>query len=370
MTVQIYDRWQFAVGEIGEHWSSLVADRGFNPSLHPAWLEATLTAWGLLDSTRVAIVRATPDTIAIIPFLLRHRTICGVPLRCLELASNVFCYHGEVVCSGDLVSMLAAFLSDRRLPRWDAFRGENLLANGPTAQAIRALDSRLTMGLSQRAGERSPYAQLSGDWNSYLATRAKKVRSNVTRSQRLMRDAGETGIAWYEANSDTTRLLAEMLEIEGHSWKAKAGVEIAAGTPQHAYYQRLLPWLAANGNLMANVLYIRDRPAAYALCASWRGWMGQLKTSFVNELRDAGSRVVHSSLERSFAHGVREYDFLGDIAPHKTRWADSVRDHEELWTFGRHLRGRVLAQFKTLSDFRHRMQKHNNRAAPEAAATG
>ena len=371
MTVQIYDRWHAAVQEVGELWSSLVGAKGYNPSLHPAWLEATLASWKLIDSTRVAIVRAEPESIAIIPFLVRRRTVCGLPLRCLELASNVFCYHGEIVCDGDLQKTLALFLRDSRLPRWDAFRAENLITNGPTAGAIRTLDDhRLTTGLSMRAGERSPYATIGSDWNAYLGTRAKKVRSNVTRSRRLMREAGETGMEWYEAGSDTQRLLTEMLEIEAHSWKAKAGVDIVPGSSQHAYYERLLPWLAANNNLMANVLYVQNRPVAYTLCADWQGWIGQLKTSFVEELRDAGSRVVHSSIERAFARGAREYDFLGDTAPHKTRWADFARDHEELWTFGRHLRGRIFARIKTLSDLRNRVKEHNGHQPSEAAAAG
>src|SRR4030095_15215984 len=111
-------------------------------------------------------------------------------------------------------------------------------------------------------------------------------------------------------------LLETMLIVEAQSWKAAAGVAIVAGTPQCHYYERLLPWLTTHG-ILANVLYVKDKPVAYVLCAVSRGWVGQLKTSFVTGLKDAGSRVVDSSIERAFELGCKEYDFLGDTAPHK-----------------------------------------------------
>ncbi len=365
MSVEIHDGWERVPAGLKEQWSSLVETGGYNPSLHPSWQGALLTAWGLAESTRVAVIREQGDPVAFIPFHIKRRTLTGLPLRVLEMASNVFSYHAEIVCKGDPAGALSELLDDKRLPSWDAFRADNLVADGPTARAIRSLKGFARV--SSRTGERSPYAIIDRDWTAYLATRAKKVRANVLRSQRLMKEAGETGMEWYGAGADTRPLLDAMLQIEARSWKADAGAAIVAGAPQGSYYEHLLPWLASKGALMANVLYIKDQPCAYTLCATWNGWIGQLKTSFVEELRDAGSRVVHTSLERAFQSGGREYDFLGDTAPHKTRWADSIRPHEDLWGFARHLRGRLLAGVKAVADYRHqRRQMHS--AATAAAA--
>lgn len=366
MTVEIHDRWESLPGDLLRSWSSLVASGGYNPSLHPGWLDATVRSWGLAPMTRVAVVR-DGEAWAIIPFLVRPGRVMGLPMRCLELPTNVVSYHAEIVSTGDLSGLLGRFLADRRLPPWDAFRVVNLPVGGNTARAIRSLNKPSACGLSVRAAEQSPYAPIDRDWTAYLATRAKKVRSNVSRSQRMMRDAGESGMSWYTAGSDTRQLLAEMLEIESQSWKANAGAAILADTPQCRYYEHLLPWLAAHEALLANVLLVQNRPCAYTLCASWNGWIGQLKTSFVQELRDAGSRVIHSSLERAFqTSGAREYDFLGDNAPHKRRWADLLRAHEDLWVFACHLRGRTLALLKSIADRRYERQLLQRAAAASA----
>ncbi|HKE97077.1 MAG TPA: GNAT family N-acetyltransferase [Povalibacter sp.] len=350
MSVEFLD-WSTAQRDAHDLWSELLVAGNFNPSLHPTWMDATVRAWSLEKSAQIAIVRPDNGTAAVVPFMVRRKTVLGLPLTCLELCSNVFAYHAEIVARGDLDSALAHLLDSTGLPRWDALRICNVVGDGPTAQAMRRLAAGRG-GLSMRAGEKSPYVTIDRDWTQYLATRPKKVRANITRSVRVMEAAGESGMRWFEADADYDKLLADMVDIEARSWKLRAGVAIVRDTPQFDYYTRLLPWLGANG-MLANVLYVKDRPAAYVLAMAWRGWVGQLKTSFSEELRDAGSRVIHVSLERAFRDRNREYDFLGDIAPHKMRWTENVRAHEDLWAFAPHLRGRALAMIKSAADRLH-----------------
>lgn len=357
MTVSVYD-WRTALRELSGPWGELVARRPYNPSLHPRWLDATLSAWGLDTSARVAVVR-NGTAFAVMPFLVRTRHILGLPVRCLELCSNVFSYHAEIPCDGPLDDLLQKFLSAAQLPPWDVFRVANVVADSQTAMAMRNFPRKAA--LSVRSGEVSPFLKIDRGWNDYLKTRTKKVRANIARSQRLMQQAGETGMTWYERGCDTRPLLQQMLEIEAHSWKLNAGVAIVAATPQCAYYERLLPWLAENG-MLANVLHVNDRPVAYTLCAVWQGWAGQLKTSFASDLRDAGSRVIDSSIERAFTTGCTEYDFLGAAAPHKMRWTDRVRAHEELWLFASHLRSRALGAIKTIVDRAHKWREARHTA--------
>jgi len=360
--VAIYN-WTSALDAHRQQWSEWVASRPYNPSLHPEWLDATLRAWGLDKSAAVAVIESGDRVRAIVPFLVRDRTIQGLPCRALELCSNVFSYHAEVLCDGDLGECLEHFLASKDLPRWDVFRAVNVATDGLTARAIKALPSRVAAAFSVRSGETSPYVSVDRDWNSYLSTRTKKVRANISRARRLMKDAGETGVVWYENGCDPKPLLAAILEIEAQSWKADAGVAILTGTPQGAYYERLLPWLAVNG-IRANVLYVKERPVAYVLCAVWKGWVGQLKTSFAAELPDAGFYMIQMSLQRSIEGGCKEYDFLGDVAPHKMRWADHTRAHEDLWVFSPHLRGRALGAVKRVADSVNRWRERRRKAVP------
>ena len=93
-----------------------------------------------------------------------------------------------------------------------------------------------------------------------------------------------------------------------------------------------------------------------------------MKTSFAQDIRDAGFRVIHASLERVFRDQAREYDFLGAAAAHKLRWTDRVRAHEDKWLFARHWRGHALLRLKRLVDGWKRARRPETAAVVEDAS--
>lgn len=345
MPIQVF-QWDKAIRELRTEWAALVSSSGANPSLHPDWMNITVAAHGMAGQSYVIVVKTPGGDSAFVPVVMRRVSVAGVPMRCLDLCSNVMSYHAGLVATGAHEQVLAELLTSKSLPSWDVFRFGNLVTTSATAIAMASFHSsrRFVYG-----GERSPYIDMSQTWHEYLAELPKKVRANIKGCIRSTQQAGETGMAWFEEAADTDRLLSDILAIESRSWKAADNKAIKEGAVEGAYYARLLPWLAQHG-LMANVLYINHLPAAYVLCAKWQGWVGQLKTSYAQDVRDAGFRVIHASIEHAYGQQQREYDFLGDAAPHKLRWTDRIREHEDRWIFAGHWRGRALASLKQRVD--------------------
>jgi CelD/BcsL family acetyltransferase involved in cellulose biosynthesis len=363
MTLKIY-AWQDAVTELRSLWIDMVVARNLNPSLHPDWLDTTLHSHGLHQRAQVLLVETTRGEQAIVPVIPRRVAIGGVPFRCLDLCSNVLSYHAGLIATGGHADVLNELAMSPKLPAWDVLRLGNLVATEATAESVNGLD-QLTARVRTYDGERSPYIAMTSDFPQFLGSLPKKMRANITRCIRVTQQAGETGMRWYEHDADTDQLLSDVLEIESKSWKAANHMAIKGDTAEGRYYQRLLPWLRGHG-LMANVLYVKERPAAYVLCARWQGWVGQLKTSFDNDIRDAGFRVIHASIERAYSNRETEYDFLGDEAPHKTRWANQIRAHEHKWLFARHYRGRMLFHLKRTIDA---WRRHHARSSSPSLPT-
>ena len=69
---------------------------------------------------------------------------------------------------------------------------------------------------------------------------------------------------------------------------------------EQRYYEQLLPLMATNGLLMANVLYIDNKPVAYGLCYNFKQCWGQLKTSFDDHFKafSPGTHLVDLSVEQ------------------------------------------------------------------------
>jgi CelD/BcsL family acetyltransferase involved in cellulose biosynthesis len=348
MSVTVHG-WNEGVSLLRPEWEALVLSQGLNPSLHPDWLDITVGSHDLAARAMVISVTRPSGKRAIVPLLARQISVAGVPLRCLDLCSNVVSYHAGLVADGDHEDVIGEIMQSRQLAGFDVLRLGNLVSAAPTAVAAESIGLSWKNLLSYPE-ERSPYIAMETDWAGFLASLPKKMRANITRCIRQTQQAGETGMLWYEQGCDATRLLADILEVEARSWKASDNKAIRADAAEGTYYDRLLPWLSKTG-LLANVLYVKDKPAAYVLCARWHGWVGQLKTSFAADVRDAGFRVIHASIERAWQSGQeREYDFLGDVAPHKTRWTDRIRPHESKWLFARHWRGRAMLRFKRAVD--------------------
>lgn len=348
MSIVIY-KWRQAVKEWGEIWADLVDSGGFNPSLHPDWMGSYLSSHDLIDSTYVIKIESTGVNVAIVPVILRNTRILGMPLRCLDLVSNLLSYHAELLVSGDATQVIASVLDSEISENTDVFRLGNLVSSGLTVKAINELPVDLVAGVTSYRGESSPYFSLEQDWSKYISELPKKMRANIKGSIRSTQGAGENEMIWYREKCDVDRLLSDIFEVEKKSWKASDNKAIRSDSKEGMYYRNLLPWLSGRG-LLANILYINGKPASYVLCANWNGWIGQLKTSFSEEVRDAGFRVIHASIENSFSEGNREYDFLGDVAPHKMRWANKIRTHNDVWIFNKHIKGRMLLSVKRLTD--------------------
>jgi hypothetical protein len=326
--------WQEALRNIGADWSALVRSSGANPSLDPRWMDAVLRSHARTGEAFVAAAHEGDALVGALPFLETRVRLRGLSLNAVDLASNLVSYHPEIVGTRP-TELLEATLAHAHAGRWDLLRIDNAPDDAATVQALRAVAARLRAKTLTRPGESSPYIAIDSGWDEFLATRSKKFRANVTRAVRRMKEQGETAMQWFGPGDDAAALLRCMLEIEERSWKADAGSAITDRRVEIEYYRCVLPVLSEMGALFANVLFIKDVPAAYVLCCNYDGWVGQLKTSFDKSIQDAGARVIDESVRSAFASGARTYDFLGEASAHKLKWTDRVRTHHGYWLLSR-----------------------------------
>jgi hypothetical protein len=359
MAIKIYP-WLAGSSELRERWADCVKSGGYNPSLHPGWMDITLEAPSLQRQASIVHVSAPDAGELFVPLVTRTISIGGMPLRCLDLVGNVVSYHAELIAKGNLEPLLRELLTSRQLPAYDVLRLGNLPIDGSSLPIVNRLLNDGNWRSLSYPGQQSPYVAIDTDWTGYLPKLSKKMRANITRCIRTTQQAGDSSMVWYTDASAIDRLMADILAVEARSWKAADNKAIKEDSIEQRYYRHLLPWLAEHG-LLANVLYVNQAPCAYVLCSTWNGWVGQLKTSFDQSVRDAGFRVIQASIERAYSDGAKEYDFLGDAAPHKLRWTDKIREHEDKWIFAPHLRASLLFHLKR------RIDAWRARRAPKAA---
>jgi len=335
-------------------WQALAQSGGFNPTLSPRWL-STIVAALCPDGSQIdLLVRREPSGIvsAVLPYLWSYKRMLGVRVSVLQPGSNLMSYHADVVATADVEEVLETLLN--KASGWDVFHFANVPLESDTASALRALAPRFSSWLQVIEGDESPYLAINGTWASYFGSRSKKFRYKHRQRRELFDKDPVFALRWFNESAEVERLLADMLAVEQRSWKLEAGLSIAGRELELEYHRRLLPVLARDGALLANVLYRADRPIAYSLCCCWHGWIGHLKTSFDQEFASLspGGYVIDASVERAFDLGAKEFDFLGDAAPHKLAWTSTTRKHGDFFLFGRTWKGRIIGLLKRWSQQR------------------
>ncbi len=354
-----------ALHDYSVQWQLLVEAEALEPTLMPEWLAAISKAFEVKDLVEVWCATDDQDQlISIIPFQRKSTSVYGIPLKTIELTTNIISYHAMPLGITNHPELLTLFL--QTIGQWDLCMTPNLVVEEPSYQQL--LDQLNTQSYSVQIipNTASPYLTISTDWDDYLASRSRSFRYRLQRKAKAVAKAGEISLRWYTDELDIDQLLEEMLQIEANSWKVAAGMSIAHRPVEQRYYEQLLPVMATNGLLMANVLYIDKKPVAYGLCYNFKQCWGQLKTSFDDTFKEfsPGTHLVDLSIEHAFKEGAHEFDFLGDRMRHKLEWTDQVRSHHNLYIYNTNsITGKIAALIKRFTTFIKARQDSSNRTS-------
>ena len=330
-------------------WQDLCDSLGVNPSLAPGWVSLGCDALQVRSEVQVLLGLENSKLVAVLPVRLTSRRVWGISLQAVELGGGAVNYHAEIVSSVEpavILRALAAVLQQRK--RWHVLIAPNILLGTRTAAALQDPATLDASHVEIQLSERSPYLPLQGSWDEYLATRNKSFRYSVRRQEKDAAAAGTSEIRWFSEPQQVAEFWQALLDIEARSWKAEAGRAISSRPVELRYNEALLPYLADQGMLLGNVLFIDREPVAYNLCCNYRGWVGQLKTSFDNQHAKIrpGALIVQSMVQRVFDSQQREFDFLGDLQPHKLEWTDAIREHAEIRVYSSTWLARLMHRMK------------------------
>lgn len=335
-----------------EEWFTLVQTQGVDLSMVPQWFSSTVEARGDEKSAGIFTVLNQGRLVGVVPYVQRHESLLGIRARSRELpGSYLVAYHPDIVSSIDIGMVLERFIADCSRS-CDVLVIPNVEQGGSTWLATFDVAGRLGLPLLARTGHISPYLKIDTTWEQFVAAKPKKFRYKLRSALKMLHSAGTPNNRWFETAEETRDLLVEIHHIEANSWKASQGMAIIDSEMERAYYAKLLPFLASQSALHANVLYLDSVPIAYSLCYLSHGCVRQLKTSFDQRFEELspGSIVHRFAIEKAFGIRAREFDFLGDAMLHKTHWATGLREHVSIQIFLPTIRGRMLYNARRLAD--------------------
>jgi CelD/BcsL family acetyltransferase involved in cellulose biosynthesis len=172
-----------------------------------------------------------------------------------------------------------------------------------------------------------PFVELGGgDWDSYLATRSRNLRSQIGRKMRNLRRDHEVEVRRTSSAAELDRDLAALFRLHESRWSERSGVS-SLDDRLRGFHRRFAEAALGRGWLRLLVIEIDGTPAA-----AWYGWSLGGRWSYYQAGFDPqwnryslGLLMLSESIRGAVAEGAREYDMLLGGEEFKSRFADQVR---------------------------------------------
>jgi hypothetical protein len=264
----------------------------------------------------------------------------------------------ELACIGrDASSEIAAMciLQPRTLGRWQSFLpsqaqiGPSLLR---TAADVRGLLQALP-GFALQADllsndpklgdlcapgvERQAYAlttsiRLVGGFDAYWSSRPSKLRQNMRRYARKLREFGPLRMLEYAAPQEVKTAVRRYSSIEVAGWKGLEGTALRPGSDQESFYSQVMVDQAGRGGARAYELWAGSQLVAARLAVIQAGMVVMLKTTYDERFAAGapGHVLLQLTIERLFeTDSGKSIEFYTNATHEQLTWSTDQRriDH-------------------------------------------
>jgi CelD/BcsL family acetyltransferase involved in cellulose biosynthesis len=322
-----------SVDSLQEEWAELADRVEAPPFLHPGWI----AAWCDEFSGRTASVLA----------VRREGRLAGLVPFVEEPTGTVSPTNWHTPRFGLLAEDVSArrelcrLLVERARHRLDVCF---LYSGSDDVHELQSAAANAGHRVQVRSTQRSPFVDLDGSWEDYEKRVPSKRLREVRRRRRKLEALGEVTVSFVQPSAEELPpLLDEGFQVEGSGWKSEQGTAILSSPSTEGFYREVARWAAERGWLNLAFLRLDGRVAAFDMCLEAHGRVYVLKGGFDTELRSFGPRniLLHDSLRRAFASGMRSYEFLGADDDYKLPWATGARNCLRLQAFPQSATGTV-----------------------------
>ncbi|HEX5446051.1 MAG TPA: GNAT family N-acetyltransferase, partial [Pirellulales bacterium] len=286
------------------------------------WLQAYWRHYGHRQQLRVLVVRAGDEPLGIVPLVLRtERTRLG-PLRVLTYPLDHWgVFYGAIGPQAAATLTAACKYLRARRRDWDVLSlrwvHRDAHDHGRTEHAMRFAG----LPPCEEIGERAASIDLTGAWQQYWASRGSHWRNNVGRCERKLAEQGGATYSRYRpqgaafGDADPRWDLFETcVELAGRSWQGAATDGTTLSHEAVRDYLRDAHAAAAHaGGVDLNLLYLGDRPAAFAYNYYYRGHVFGLRMGYDPSVCSAGAGTV--LMRRMIADSFERGDHMFELGP-------------------------------------------------------
>jgi CelD/BcsL family acetyltransferase involved in cellulose biosynthesis len=216
---------------------------------------------------------------------------------------------------------------------------------GWTGARERILDAAAAQGFHRRQRTK-PFSAvtLPSTMDEYVARLSAKTRKNVRRdADKILGRQGARFVSC-QGPDHIPRFLEALFRLHHERWMRKGDLGTFRRKPAGArFYERFAPRALARGWLRIYAIEDGDELKAVQIGYAYDGVFHAMQEGFDPAyVAGVGNVLRLKALEACIADGLRAYDFLGGITPHKERWLAEARDGHDLFLGRRSLKNALV----------------------------
>ena len=288
----------------------------------PDWYRAWDAAYGERATPFVIVVRRGEDVVGVVPFVRTKRT-----LRFAGATLGDRFHPAAAPVDREPVASAAAGLLER-VPGWRSLVLDNVDAGATWPGALIDATGRALVRHSYRDSV-LPLIDLRefGDWEDYLASRSRNLRSQVRRYERALERDHAFSYRRTASASELEADLAEFFRLHDARWDPRGG-STSASDRARGFHQQFAASALAHGWLRLWFLELDGEAVA-----SWYGWsIGGSYAYYLAGFDPArgklrpGQVLLAQTIRDAVSEGAAEYDLLLGDEAYKERFASDRRE--------------------------------------------
>lgn len=233
----------------------------------------------------------------------------------------------EASGAAGIVEALVTALGGLR-SEYDAIELLDLADKSLLAPALARLSASAGHACRTWVWQECPYISLAGTYDKYLMTLTQKHRYKVRLFAKRLAAAHKVEVEVATEPAQVGPALEEMFRLHAMRWTLKTDDVSGFDDPKvHAFHRLAAEKLAADGAIRIFLLRCDGRAVAACYCLVHGGRMYFFQPGFDPAFRKlhVGKVLLARAIERCYAEGLEEFDFLRGTEEYKFDWTAQKR---------------------------------------------
>lgn len=331
MKIAVYERWR-EVEQLRPQWNPLLQRSVTNTFfLTWEWLASWWNAYGAGREPFILAAWEGTRLIGLAPLYVERVRKMGATWKILRLAgdgsndSDYLDLFAEAGREAEFAEEVLKHLNSRR-DAWDVLELHGPRESSPFVAAVQH-GFQLQGWKFETQDVPCLTLELPGTWDEYLQNLRPRFRTKLRSGLAFVEQQIQLSPVACTTEEQLCKWLPPFFELHGKRWHTRGQAGVFGNEAKRAFYFEMSRAALQSGTLSFHRLDWGERPLAFQYGFNYGNQFLLLQEAYDPEFESLrpGLALRGFRLREMIAEGVKQYDFLAGVAPHKLEWGAAMR---------------------------------------------